>query len=305
MTFIGYCTTKQLAKFLDFGSYETYTIDSYDRNNDYTIPTTSDDGITGYLIEDTIKITEDGVIFNPNNYSVDLDTGAIKFNTHPEDASEVKVIYYLNSTFSNDDLESYIELGAYELEEDTRQIFRELSVTDYTTDINETDNYISYDMSDKKLPNNYRFVTTIYLPYAPILSVSSLEVDGTDVTPSTLKIRNNCISLTSSSEVGYFPRDADSIVISFKYGITSIIGDRTETDRRLIKLACEANKYSAIKSMLKNPNGRNAVLENSKAVSLSGGQIRPDTIPDNMITQVNERYDELVSKLKAFNSILI
>lgn len=294
MTFIGYCTTKTLAKFLGFGDTETYSIDSYDPLVNYILPTVSSDGVRGYIIADTFTATADGVLIDSANYTVDVDTGAITFTTHPATDSEVNINYYLNSDFSNDDLESYITLGAYDLEKKTSHKFRELTVTDYTCDVNDGYDYLN--------PTNK---THLELPYYPILSVSALSVNGTDVTPSTLKIKNNLICLTESSEVSEFTGDADSIVLSFVYGITDTVEDRSDEDIITLKLAGEANKYASFLSIAESPLGRNALLENSKAVSLSDGQIRPDTISDGLINKVETMYVKEISNLKAYSTSLI
>jgi len=310
MTLSGYCSNIDLARYLDMGIYKTYTISSYDSTVTYTLsPLTSSDGTRWNLISGGFTITDDGVTFASTKYTVDLNSGLITFTpaTQPVNGSVVIVTYWLNEGFTDDDLTYFVELGAVKLEEDTRQVFREISVTNYKTDGNRDYTYLypdyryRYDINstvttDDIIQQNSNSV--LYLDYGPILSVSALTVDGTAVTVSTLKLLGNKIMLTEDSEVHYFSGDHDSVTISFKYGITSTVLDRTEEDLRLLQLAKHGNILASFLQISSIPKGRNVLLDNTYVMQRSDGSVRPEMALDGWMVQVNKSYDIILRKLR-------
>lgn len=292
MTFIGYCTTAELAKFLDIGAWQqdVSLTESYS-TNDLVINTASSNGINFHLIDGLVYIYEDGVEIPSEDYTIDLDTGAITFSEEPTEESVITATYYLVEDFSDTDLEYYVLLGAYELETDTRQKFREQTLIDYTTDVNKGLDYTIQNYNQSYLN----------LPYGPVLSVSSLTIDGTSITPSTLKIDGNKIFLTDTSEKSYFTGDADSVVISFKYGITDTVEDRTDEDLIKLSLAKEANKFASAMVISKSPLGQNVFFDNSKFTQMSKGDVRPETLNENLLIKIKEGYDRYINRLRAMS----
>lgn len=287
MVFTGYCSNSELVKFLDFGGWKQQEIASYSSAVTYKLTTTHSDGQAGYLINGLILATSAGVTIDPDDYTVNLDTGVITFSTHPADESKVIFTYYLNREFDNDDISYYILLGANKLEKDTSNVFRETTMT-YTTDGNLGYNYIEF--TNK--------TTYISLPY-PVLSVTSLTVDGVSVTPSTLKIQNNKVSLGPDSEVSYFSGEANTTTIVVKHGITDTVLDRSDEDSRYLYLAKEANKFLAAIMIYDSPIGRNVGLDNSYVVQKSDGSVRPELTVDSLLRRLETRYNELVGMMKS------
>jgi len=308
MALSGYCENIDLARYLDMGVYKTITVTpSYSSSESYYIyPLTSNDGTTWNLITSGVILTDDGVTIDPTHYTIDLNSGLITFGAlyHPIAGSIIVAIYWLNQGFTDDDLTYFVDLGAVQLEEDTHRVFREITVTSYKTDANGDYTYVYPDFIDRwdvlnGIDNiNYRTDSILSLEYGPILSVTTLTVDGTSVTPSTLKLFGNKIMLTEDSEVRSFTKSHDSITITYKYGIISTVASRTEEDLRLIELAKQANilaSFLQINSVLK---GRNIILDNLYVVQKSDGSIRPEQVLDNWVIQVQRKYDSLLKKLR-------
>jgi len=288
--FAGYCTNAEIVKFLDFGGYFKYTIPSYLSTNTYYLPLSTADGQAAYLVTGTISATDDGATISTANYSVNVTTGQITFTSHPVAGSKVDFFFYLNREYSDADLAAYVLLGAYKLEKDTQRVFRELSFS-YTIDSNYGYDYIDY--VDQK---------TIRLPY-DVYSLSTVTVDGVTVTPSTVKIINNYISLTDSSQVSTFSGEGGSMTIAGKHGIPDT--SRTSEDDRIIAIAKEANKYISALMIINSPLGRNVSLDNSYVVQKSDGSVRPDITIENQIKTYTNIYNDLVDLLKANTTRLI
>lgn len=292
MTFTGYCTNAELVSFLDFGSWTTYTIESYDSANTYILPVTIANGLSSNLISGMISATDDGVAIPAENYTVDVTSGVIAFVTgkHPVNKSTVVFKYYLCREFTNADISYYILLGARKLELDTKKLFREAEV-EYTTDGNEGYDYIHYTNS-----------RTIELPYA-INTVEDLEINGVTVTPSTLKIINNKISLTPNSEVKEFSGEANSVVVTVTHGILD--DSKSLEDERFLDLAKEANKRISALMIIDSPLGRNVTLDNAYMVQKSDGSVRPDIAVDSIVKRYEDSYNMLKELLMNSTTSLI
>jgi len=263
--------------------------------NNLYLSTTSANGLKFYLIKDGYHLYENGVEISTENYTVDLNNGHITFSVDPAEGSSITADYYLVEDFSNDDLEYYITLGAYELERDTLQKFREVELIDFKTDVNEGLDYYNYNQNKKY----------IEFDYSPILSVSNLVVNGTSVTPNTLKIKGNKVFLTNDSEVSSLTGEHDKIIISFKYGITDTVANRTDEDLIRLQLAREANKFCAAAIMSSMPLGRNVLLDNNKTLQLSSGNVRPEIFNENLTNILRNTYEQYVAKLKSLSVQLI
>ena len=294
MTFIGYCSNKELITFLDNGEWviDFVVTSNYDSTQSHSLPMNNNNGITVYLISGMYTLYDDGVEISSDDYTINLTTGDITFSSDPVAGSTVTATYYLSEDYSNSDIEFYISLGAYELEKDTRTIFRELEVTDLSLDVNEGLDYT--DISTSKY---------LAMPYSPILSVSSLVVDGTNVDTTTIKLKGNKIFVTDDSAVDYFTGDYDSIVISFKYGIPE--AGHTNEQSRLILLAKEANKYITTVLIAESPLGRNVLLDNSKVTQMSKGDVRPELFNEETLKALRERYTKYINKLKSLSTYII
>ena len=294
MTFTGYCTPAELAKFLDFGNWREFPIQSFDTSDTYYLPLISDDNKLTYAIEGTVSATNGGVLIDPGEYTVDYETGKITWETgkEPTDGDSIVFIYYVMRGFTNADLKYYILLGARRLEKDANAVFRELT-SEYVTDGNLGYDYIHY-LSD----------VTLQLPYN-VLSVEELNIDGTDVTVSSLKIKGNNVSLTRDSEVRYFSGKANTTYISVTHGIPDEEADRTEEQNRLVDFAKEANICISAIMMLDSPNGRNTLLDNSYVVQRSDGSVRPDLTIEAELTRYEKKYQNLLAMLQMINGKLI
>lgn len=291
MTFTGYCSNEELVKFLDYGSWTEYVIDKYENTNTYILPQAIANGLSGNLISGMISATDDDVTIPTANYTVDTTTGLVTFTTHPADDSVVKFKYYLCREFTNSDISYYVLLGARKLELDVHKLFREVSVT-YTTDANE-----GYDYIHLKEDN-----VTLELPYN-IKSVTSLSIDGTSITVSTLKVINNKICLTKDSEVTKFSGEANSVVAVVKHGQAET--SLSEEESRLLDLAKEANKRISAIMIIDSPLGRNVTLDNSYIVQKSDGSVRPDITVDSIIKRYEDSYNMLKELLMNSSTTLI
>lgn len=294
MTFGGYCSNAELAKFLDFGNWREYPIDAYISGTTIILPTVSDDNNLTYIIDGTVSITLNGAIVDPADYSVDLETGAVVFDTEPKDGDSIVIIYYVMRGLSNEDLSYYNLMGARLLEKEVNAFYREVEVT-YTTDGNQGLDYINYINSN-----------TIKLPYA-VTSVTELTVDGTTVDPSTLKIIGNNVSLSKESEVREFSGKADSVSIEVIHGILEPGSgeDYTEEEKRLLDIAKEANKCVSAMLIIDSLIGQNTALDNSYIVQRSDGSVRPDLTVTNELQRLEKKYTMLTSFLKSTTSHLL
>ena len=292
MAFTGYCSTAALAKFLDIGVWqqEVTLIASY-ATNDLSIDVTSSNGMNFHLVTGLVTLYDDGVVIATTSYTIDLETGNITFSVEPTAGSAITATYYLVEDFSDDDLDYYNMLGAYELEQDTRQKFREVALVDYTTDTNEGFDYVNYEHTQPYLE----------LPFTPILSVSALTIDGTSVTTTKLKLKGNRIFLTNDSEAKYFTGEYNTVVVSFKYGITDTVGDRTEEDLMKLEMAEEANKFASALIISEHPLGRNVLFDNSKVSQMSKGDVRPDLFSENSTKALKDTYNMYVNKLRGLS----
>jgi hypothetical protein len=303
MTFTGYCTNKELCTFLDFGYYneKNYVYNSSD--TEY-LDINSESKAQLYLIYGMHSMFVNGIAYT--DYSINLDSGEISFtgDEDPEENSEIKVIYWLNVGLDNNSVSDLVIDGASELEQDVSRIFRTISVTDYTIDVNPTYDYIKpytsymYDGSVVKYSNYKNKDSVLELAYGPIQSVASLTVNGTSVTPSTLKLEGNKIMLTEDSEVQYFSREADSVVISFSYGITETILDQTEFEKTILRSVKRANILKSSFLLFDSPQGENLLYENSFLVSASDGRVRADVDIERMKLSYEKRYNNIINKLK-------
>jgi hypothetical protein len=293
MTFTGYCSLKDLVSFLDIGEWiVNHTVnESYTSGDVLMLETTNASGVNTFIIEGTVKIYKNDVEVDSDDYDLDYDTGILTINTTPplDTGDEIKATYYVASGYSTEDLEYYLLLGATELEYNTRQIFREQTVNNYTYTVEEGLDYTVGHTSKY-----------IELPYTPILEVTSLEVDGVSITLSSLIIKGNKIFTTSSSEKQEFSSDQD-IEVSFKYGITDTVLDRTDEDLRLLSMASEANKISTALIMAESPLGRNTFIDNSKVTQMSKGDVRPELFNEAQLRELRNRYNLLVNKLKGLS----
>ena len=293
MTFTGYCSLKDLVSFLDIGEWiVNHTVsESYYSGEVLTLATTNASGINTFIIEGTVKIYVNNVEVDSDDYTLDYDTGILTISTTPALAigDEVKATYYVSSGYDSDDLEYYLLLGATELEYDSRQIFREQTVNNFS--------YVVDQGLDYTIGQTSKYIE---LPYTPILSVSSLEVDGVTITASSLIIKGNRIFLTSSSERQTFSSEQE-IEISFKYGIPEAVLDQTEEQKRLLLMAEEANKIASALIMAESPLGRNTFIDNSKVTQMSKGDVRPELFNEAQLRELRNRYNTLINKLKGLS----
>ena len=291
MTFAGYCTNAELAKFLDFGNWREFPIDSYVEGTTIVLPTVSDDGNLTYIIDGTVSVTLNGALVDVGDYSVDLDTGVVTFDSEPTEGDSIVFIYYIMRGLSNTDLSYYNLMGARLLEKEVNAFYREVEVT-YTTDGNQGLDYINYVNSN-----------TISLPYN-VAAVESLTIDGTTVTPSTLKIIGNNISLSTSSEVRAFSGKANSVEVKVIHGIIEE-DEPSEEDLRLLDIAKEANKCISAMLIIDSLIGQNTALDNSYIVQRSDGSVRPDLTVTNELQRLEKKYTMLTSFLKSTTSHLL
>lgn len=291
MTFAGYCTNSELAKFLDFGNWREFPIDSYVEGTTIVLPTVSDDGNLAYIIDGTVSVTINGTLVDVEDYVVDLDTGTVTFDSEPKDEDAIVFIYYIMRGLSNADLSYYNLMGARLLEKEVNAFYREVDVT-YTTDGNQGLDYINYVNSN-----------TISLPYN-VAAVESLTIDGTTVTPSTLKIIGNNISLSNSSEVKAFSGKANSVEVDVIHGIIEE-GEPSEEDLRLLDIAKEANKCISAMLIIDSLIGQNTALDNSYIVQRSDGSVRPDLTVTTELQRLEKKYAMLTSFLKSTTSHLL
>lgn len=294
MTFTGYCSKADFAKFLGYGEWYKYPITDYDSDSTYFLPLQSTDGLFGYLIDGMYSAVVNGTVIDPDDYTINIDTGLITFKAgkHPADESDITFYYYLNREYTDLNLEQFLLVGAYKLEKDTSRVFREVEF-EYVTDGNQGFNYVE-------------FVNTrmIKLPYG-ILSINELTIDGTSVTPSTLKIINNYVSLTDDSEIRYFTGNANSVTISGTYGMPDDPEDQSEEDLRWLELAKMANKYISAIMLIESPSGKNTALDNSYVVQKSDGSVRPELSVENEVRAYRVAYNELLSLLRGTSTELI
>lgn len=291
MTFAGYCTNSELAKFLDFGNWRDFPIDSYVGGTTIVLPTVSDDGNLTYIIDGTVSVTINGTLVDVEDYVVDLDTGTVTFKSEPKDEDAIVFIYYVMRGLSNADLSYYNLMGARLLEKEVNAFYREVDVT-YTTDGNQGLDYINYVNSN-----------TISLPYN-VAAVESLTIDGTTVTPSTLKIIGNNISLSNSSEVKAFSGKANSVEVDVIHGIIEE-DEPSEEDLRLLDIAKEANKCISAMLIIDSLIGQNTALDNSYIVQRSDGSVRPDLTVTTELQRLEKKYAMLTSFLKSTTSHLL
>jgi len=291
MTFAGYCTNSELAKFLDFGNWREFPIDSYVEGTTIVLPTESDDGNLTYIIDGTVSVTINGTLVDVEDYVVDLDTGTVTFDSEPKDGDTIAFIYYVMRGLSNADLSYYNLMGARLLEKEVNAFYREVDVT-YTTDGNQGLDYINYVNSN-----------TISLPYN-VAAVESLTIDGITVTPSTLKIIGNNISLSNSSEVKAFSGKANSVVVDVIHGIIEE-DEPSEEDLRLLDIAKEANKCISAMLIIDSLIGQNTALDNSYIVQRSDGSVRPDLTVTTELQRLEKKYAMLTSFLKSTTSHLL
>lgn len=291
MTFAGYCTNSELAKFLDFGNWREFPIDSYVEGTTIVLPTVSDDGNLTYIIDGTVSVTINGTLVDVEDYVVDLDTGTVTFDSEPKDEDTIVFIYYIMRGLSNADLSYYNLMGARLLEKEVNAFYREVDVT-YTTDGNQGLDYINYVNSN-----------TISLPYN-VAAVESLTIDGTTVTPSTLKIIGNNISLSNSSEVKAFSGKANSVEVDVIHGIIEE-DEPSEEDLRLLDIAKEANKCISAMLIIDSLIGQNTALDNSYIVQRSDGSVRPDLTVTTELQRLEKKYAMLTSFLKSTTSHLL
>lgn len=291
MTFAGYCTNSELAKFLDFGNWRDFPIDSYVEGTTIVLPTVSDDGNLTYIIDGTVSVTINGTLVDVEDYVVDLDTGTVTFKSEPKDEDAIVFIYYVMRGLSNADLSYYNLMGARLLEKEVNAFYREVDVT-YTTDGNQGLDYINYVNSN-----------TISLPYN-VAAVESLTIDGTTVTPSTLKIIGNNISLSNSSEVKAFSGKANSVEVDVIHGIIEE-DEPSEEDLRLLDIAKEANKCISAMLIIDSLIGQNTALDNSYIVQRSDGSVRPDLTVTTELQRLEKKYAMLTSFLKSTTSHLL
>lgn len=291
MSFVGYCTLKELVSFLDIGEWiVNHTIvEEYVVGSTITLPRTNASGITTNIVKDTVKMYVNGTLRPAAEYTVNYDTGIVTFSVAPIEDDKVSATYYITSAYDNDDLEYYLLLGATELEYDTRHIFREQAVNNYS--------YVVDHGLDYTIGQTSKYIE---LPYTPILEVSALEVDGVAITLSTLKIKGNRIFPTSLSEKREFSSDQE-IEISFSYGIPDDVVDQTEDQKRLLLMASEANKISTALIIAESPLGRNTFIDNSKVTQMSKGDVRPELFNEAQLRELRNRYNTLVDKLKGLS----
>jgi hypothetical protein len=146
------------------------------------------------------EVVGTGVYLSYDNYS------------SPKQVCETFSVPYaniVNSWFDNADNIITAQTGGFKFKEIT-----ETSTIDVHSDMLKTnDKYIN------KYGLFYVEYNELYLPeYAPIQSVSSLSIDSTSVTYTTLITTYNSIILTSSSEVSSFVEGQDKVAITFTYG---------------------------------------------------------------------------------------
>jgi hypothetical protein len=295
MTFTGYCSLKDLVSFLDIGEWiVNYTLtNSYIALSTLTLPTTNASGINTYVIKDTVKLYANGTLIPDTNYTVNYETNIITFTTAPTTGHKITATYYISSAYDSDDLEYYLLLGATELEYDSRQIFREMTVTDYIYNVEEGLDYTGV------LRSKY-----IDLPYSPILDLDTLEVNAVEWALDTVKIIDNKIFTTSRSPKLEFTSE-DVIKLTFTYGIPDDTVDQTDEQIRLLMLASEANKIATALIMAESPLGRNVFIDNSKVTQMSKGDVRPELFNEAQLRELKTRYNDYINKLRALSSKLL
>jgi hypothetical protein len=286
MTFTGYCSALELARFLGFGNWRSYPINGYDHTQIYTLPTVSDDGNLNYIISGSVSLMVDGVLYDADNYSVDFNTGTVTFTTRPDDESTLVFFYYINREYDDNALNYYTLLASRRLEKDSAIVLREIETT-YTTDGNQGTDYIHITNQN-----------TLELPYN-ILSVEELIIDGQNITPSTVKIKGNTLCLTNDSEKKYFSGKADSVVANVVCGIPEEEDDHTEEQLRLLDFAKEATLCMAAIMIIDSPTGRNTRLDNDYVVQRSDGSVRPDLTVQAEMIRYEKKYSELLNLLQA------
>lgn len=293
MSFIGYCTLKELVSFLDIGEWivNDTVIAAYQTGDVIKLTTTNANAVNTHIIRGTVKMYINNILIDEDDYVIDYDTGVVTFDTTPTADDFISATYYISSAYDSDDLEYYLTLGATEVEYDTRQIFREIAVDNYRY-------YVEDGLDYTKLVS----AKYIELPYAPILEVAELTVDGTAIT--NYMVKDNKIFLVYNSERTEFTSQ-NEILISFSYGIPEDEDDQTDEHRRLLKIASEANKIATAMIMAESPLGRNTFIDNSKVTQMSKGDVRPELFNENQLRDLKLRYDTYINKLRAMSTKLL
>jgi hypothetical protein len=172
-------------------------------------------GITATILNnsgtyDTTKINEIS-----RTFPADVKTGAVYLSydnySSPKDVCETFNVPYsniINSWFDNADTLITAQTGGFIFKEVTETV----SIDTNIKNVRCNDKYSNYSF----FANYYN---ELYLPqYAPIQSVSSLSIDGTSITTTTIVINYSSIILTSDSEVHHFPLGIGTVDLTFTYG---------------------------------------------------------------------------------------
>lgn len=140
-------------------------------------------------------------------------------------------------------------------------------------------------------PAQYSFLRKCYFPSnnlelknSPIVKVNYLKVGDVEVDPNTLHIVGNLVYLTEDSEIQNFGV-REKIAIEYVHGILD------DSVRRLVRQLCVVLVALEIAD---SPYGSNELFKNSVYAELSAGDLRPDSIPQDIVSHLVREVNRLI-----------
>lgn len=130
--------------------------------------------------------------------------------------------------------------------------------------------------------------TQIILNNYPLVELSTINIDGNNVTSTQFVTRPDRISIGTSATIASFGWKEKSVRIGYKYGLH---------DEDAYNVAKKLNIYMAALDFMRTPRGRDAVLDNSRYAEINQNNVRPNDMVQLYIGDMQSKILELKARL--------
>lgn len=122
----------------------------------------------------------------------------------------------------------------------------------------------------------------------PIVELSTVSIDGNNVTNTSFIVRTDRIFVGTEAPVSTFGTTKNGVRVGYKYGAVDV--DKA-------RIARELNAYMAALDFMRTPRGRDAVFDNSRYAAINHNDVRPNDMVALYIGDMQAKIDELKGKL--------
>ena len=152
-----------------------------------------------------------------------------------------------------------------------------------------TSDYVTISETLDPIENNTSIGTSeLVLSYYPVASLSSVSINGNNVTNTSFIVRTDRICVGTEAPIESFGTVPKSVSVVYKHGLL---------DTYKYDVVRQLNIYGAVLDFITTPKGRDTMFDNSRYAEINHNDIRPNDMANLYITDLRTKVDKLYSEL--------